>query len=213
MRTWTRRMLSGGIAALVLAVAVGAASGNRLEFSSGQFRAVWTERTPARFELGSGTGVISCLLTLEGSFHSRTISKVVRSLIGYITRASIVPACTGGTLNMTTETLPWHIRYDSFTGTLPRISTIRFQFVGYSMWLTWFQTRCVYTSTAERPVYGIRYSEATGPFGEFIPSRFDLEGSMTTPTMGCPPSITMLENSGSLFVPGTTTAITATLVL
>jgi hypothetical protein len=209
MRTWACGVLAGTTAALVLAVTVGTTSANRLEFSNQPFRASWSSAT---FTLMEGSGVVRCPLTLEGSLHSRVVSKVVGSLVGYLTRAPSQIVCTGGEFHFLTETLPWHVRYDSFTGTLPRISTVRLRFVGFSLWLLWFQTRCLYRSTAERPIYGTRYSESTGPFGEFIPSRFDLEGTLTTPTLECPPTI-RLEGSGSLTVPGTTTAITVALVL
>lgn len=208
MHLWSRGMLVGAIAALMLAASVDAASARRLSFSNGSFRSVWPS---AEFEIGLGN-VIRCRLTLEGSLHSRTLSKVSGALVGYITSASMGSPCTNGELHLLQETLPWHVRYDSFTGTLPRISTIRLQIVGFSLWLTWFSLRCLYTTTAARPIYATRFSESTGPLGEFVPSRLDLEGTLTEVTgLECPRPITV-QGAGDFNVQGTTTAITVQLV-
>jgi hypothetical protein len=208
MRTWGCHALVACVAALVLATGVSTASARRLSFSSGPFRSVWTS---AEFEIREA-GVIRCRLTLEGSLHSRTLSKVSGALVGYVTRASMGSPCTGGELHLLAETLPWHLRYNSFTGTLPAIETVRFQIVGFSLWLMWFEIRCLYVSTAARPIYATRFSEHTGPFGEFTPARFDLEG--TLPEGGsfqCPNPI-VIHGSGNFTVPGTSTAITVQLV-
>jgi hypothetical protein len=67
---------------------------------------------------------VSCPVTLEGTLHSRTISKISGLLIGYITRAIAGEAsCTGGTARALAETLPWHVQYLSFAGTLPNITS------------------------------------------------------------------------------------------
>lgn len=71
---------------------------------------------------------------MEGTFHYRTIVKVERSLIGYVTRAIFGRPCTGfgemweyngteGSLTSNVNSLPWHFTYDGFNGTLPNISS------------------------------------------------------------------------------------------
>jgi hypothetical protein len=67
---------------------------------------------------------IRCNLTLEGTLHSRSFAKVVGSLIGYMTRAVATTVCASGSLTILTETLPWHMRYSGFEGTLPRIRRV-----------------------------------------------------------------------------------------
>ena len=121
-------------ATLLLAVAVGSTSARSLSTSSQQFRVTWRV-----LELGSEV-LIRCPVTMEGSFVSRTIGKVARSLVGAITRVSVKQeACTGGTVaafngvesyngSTTTNTLPWHVSYESFTGTLPNITALNLLF-------------------------------------------------------------------------------------
>lgn len=119
-----RKRLSALIVAIIaLAATVTSASANHVSISSQGIR-------------GSGilglsntvnSNVVRCPITLEGSVHSTTISKIVGALVGYVTRASMSNAgCTGGTGTIHQESLPWHVTYQSFTGTLPNITSARF---------------------------------------------------------------------------------------
>ncbi|HEX7289688.1 MAG TPA: hypothetical protein VF250_01065 [Conexibacter sp.] len=104
-----------------MALFVVVASARSLSTSSQQLRAVWN---PLSFTEPFG-GSVSCSLTLEGSFHSRTLAKINYSLTGYITRAAVGTAgCTGGEVAFLSETLPWHTRYFGFEGTLPNITRV-----------------------------------------------------------------------------------------
>src|SRR5262245_55820756 len=108
MRCYRKLLLATFTAALLLA-AVTTASGTRIASKAQQtFRATWRA---LRFINLSGT--VECAVTLEGSFHSKTYSKVAELLIGYVSRA-FVNACTGGSVIFLTTSLPWHIRYDGF---------------------------------------------------------------------------------------------------
>jgi hypothetical protein len=118
-------------AALMLASAVSTASARTLSITNQSFRVTWRS-----LEFDGGIVTIRCPVTLEGSFHSRTIAKIEGSLIGYITRAiANQNACTNGRgipFNGTepynggtaSQTLPWHVTYEAFEGTLPNISSI-----------------------------------------------------------------------------------------
>jgi len=66
-------------------------------------------------------GATVCEILLSGTLHSRTMAKVVGSLIGYITSARVL-ACERGSATIRLESLPWHRRYGGFTGTLPSIT-------------------------------------------------------------------------------------------
>jgi hypothetical protein len=115
-----RLLLAGLTSALLMAIAISAASANRLATNEQQVRLIFS---PMVF---TGEGIeppVRCPVTLEKSFHSKTIAKVLESLIGYVTKVT-VGTCTGGTARANTETLPWHIRYGGFTGTLPNIVTL-----------------------------------------------------------------------------------------
>lgn len=138
MRKPARLLGAGILASLILASAVATASAGRLEVSNQNFRIVFS---PLRFETGGGTP-INCTVTMEGTFHYRTILKVARSLIGYVTRAIVARPCSGfgqayayngteGELTSNVNSLPWHVTYEGFTGSLPAIATIRLLLSGW----------------------------------------------------------------------------------
>ncbi len=122
----TRALLTCVTATLFLALAVTGASARNLRISNQNVRAVWSA---LRFIVGGNT--ISCHVTLEGSFVEATAAKVVGSLFGRVTRAA-VNTCTGGSATILNATLPWHIVYRGFSGTLPRIRTVQFGILGVS---------------------------------------------------------------------------------
>src|SRR5436853_3228582 len=119
MRLSTKLGLTALMAAMLLAAAIGTASARSLSVSNQSFRVTWS-----KLEFEGGLGIpTQCQVTLEGSFHSRTIAKVLRSLIGAITRAVVkTESCSGG--RATVGAPPWHVTYQGFTGTLPRILTV-----------------------------------------------------------------------------------------
>jgi hypothetical protein len=112
MRTCLVATFCAAIAAGLLALAVSTAVARTFSLDNQDFR--WTFNN---IELAMGELVTTCKLTLEGSLHSRTIAKVAGSLIGHVTSVrtgECAPAVT-----ILTETLPWHVRYQSFSGRLP----------------------------------------------------------------------------------------------
>lgn len=137
------------IATVVLAAAVTQASANRFEIPNWErgIRAAWSE-----FEFVIGQAIVRCPVTLEGSFHSQTFAKIARSLIGYITRASVnEAACAGGAARALTETLPWHLQYRSFEGNLPVITRVSFRLVGARFGAAMESRPCLITSTEAEP--------------------------------------------------------------
>lgn len=127
MRT---KFSTGLMAMFILAIAVQTASANRISANEGRVRVAWSS-----LRLIAGEATIECPVTLEGSFHSATIRKVAGALVGHVSRASIRGAngagnCTGGNSSIYQESLPWHIQYLGFTGTLPRMSGVRLWLVG-----------------------------------------------------------------------------------
>ncbi|MBS1869465.1 MAG: hypothetical protein JSS99_07350 [Actinobacteria bacterium] len=119
-----KHLITAALAATALLVALATtASARQFETSETRIRVVFR---PLIFQSTEGSDRISCTVTLEGTFHYRTIAKVERSLIGYITRAAIDTAnCAsspaGIQLRVLTETLPWHVQYVDFSGTLPEV--------------------------------------------------------------------------------------------
>jgi hypothetical protein len=122
MHRHIRLLLTGLAATAILAAAVGTASAQRFSVSNQQIRVVWRS-----LELSNSitANTVRCAVTIEGSFHSRTIAKVRELLIGYLTKGNVQNnQCTGGRATILGETLPWHITYQRFRGTLPRIEEI-----------------------------------------------------------------------------------------
>lgn len=134
MRTLCRLLLSCALATAALAASVHGASARNLSISNQSIRAVWA---PVTVIIPESALEFTCLMTLEGSFHSSTIAKVNDALIGYITRAIVGHPCAGagemwvhnGTEaplgNVRATSLPWHMTYRGFTGTLPTITEVR----------------------------------------------------------------------------------------
>jgi hypothetical protein len=133
--------------ASLLALAVGAASAGRLSSSSQTWRATFS-----LLSIESAFGQTACPVTLEGSLHSRTTGKTTNALVGYVTRAAL-ERCLFGAATILTETLPWHLQYISFGGSLPIIREIRYSIVNMSLRVREPSgITCLARSTAAEPV-------------------------------------------------------------
>lgn len=124
--------LSVTTAGLILSLAVGVATANRLAASEDEFDIRWSELT---FSPNRG-GPVSCEVTLLGRFNSRTVAK--EGTIGVIDHAAIgaggsEEVCEGGEATVLHEAEePWAVGFESFTGTLPNISSITLSLIGAS---------------------------------------------------------------------------------
>lgn len=125
------RLAVAALVAVIVLASATAASARIFSITDQHFRIVWTPLT-----LSDAFGFVSvrCNFTMEGSFHSNTITKVIGSLIGYVTAARYSRPCTNGEAwiwNGTegelsgASTLPWHITYEGFNGTLPNVTRLR----------------------------------------------------------------------------------------
>ena len=149
MRASIRLALGASLAALLLASAVATSSANRLSISNRNFRIVWS---PLIFDfVESIESPFSCSVTLEGSFHSTTITKMLRALLGHVSRAS-VSSCffwfhngaervLGGATPATS--LPWHVAHEGFSGTLPSIIGELLSLRGITLTFTGFGGLCL----------------------------------------------------------------------
>ena len=209
MRTRSKLLLAGLTVALAFGAFVSASSANRLTVSGRQWRASWN-----KLEFLGIFATISCHVTIEGSFHSRTISKVLEALIGYVSRVTVDSTnCTGASARAQTETLPWHIRYNGFTGTLPSISEIHMRLVGVGLIVQTPTTRCLIKSTAASPLEGwIHLTTATPPVSETLKVNERAEIPVSSGEFFCG-STTRLEGTSTPLTEGpTTTKITVELV-
>lgn len=153
-----RRLLAAAALSATAALALAGGSASAIQMSVGEpaFRAVWA---PARFTFSGIT--ITCNVTLEGSLHGATFAKVERSLVGTISRAT-VNSCNAGTMSVLAETLPWHVQYGSFTGTLPNISTLSLRLIGMSASWTFLGVTCLGRTEANTPAQLIAERNGSG---------------------------------------------------
>jgi hypothetical protein len=132
-------------ATMLLGALVSSASAGRLSTSAQTTSATWSRMT-----FTGPFGTTACEVTLGGSLHTRTIAKVRGALIGFIHRVTIRLPCPRGEMTFLREALPWHVQYDSFSGTLPNITGIHTRIIGMS-----FQINegliCLARSTAAQP--------------------------------------------------------------
>jgi hypothetical protein len=175
----SKLLLAALAASALLSAFAGSSSARSFSTSSQTFRTLFT-----RLKFSGAFGNITCGVQVEGSLHSRTIAKVAGSLIGYITAATLL-ACSEGTATILRETLPWHLRYESFSGTLPVISWIHIIIIGWSWRIREPLATCLGTSTAERPakIWIIRESGGaltSDEIGGTIPTSCGIEGSFSS---------------------------------
>jgi hypothetical protein len=211
MRKHSKLILASLTATLLMALAVsGTASARVFSVDNMNFRVVWTSLEFRAGELAT----IRCRVTLEGSFHSQTISKVEKALIGYVSRAIVAgERCTGGSATVHAESLPWHITYSGFTGTLPNIRSIRVLLQNGRFQIRDINTgvRCTGIIEPNHQARGEIRLTAEGQADTLTP-----DGSVNIPLEGlfCPANgqFTSPAGDGRITLLGTTTRIMVTLI-
>ncbi len=221
MRTSVKLCFTALTAAALLASAVATTSARNLSVSNQRFRVQWQE---LQF---NGGAIIECHVTLEGSFHYRTIVKRERALIGYITAATVRRPCRGGEawaangteshprLGRLANTLPWHVTYEGFVGALPNINEILLLLRGARFKIhTFLNTLCLY-GDANDNITGRAVRDARGAITTLEPvagrnrARLVVElGSGFCPAEGAFTN----GRPGQVFLLNTTTRITVTLI-
>jgi hypothetical protein len=129
----------------LVAIAGAAASARNLSVAEQLFLMRWPT---FRFQESGGSNA-ECPVTLEGSFHSARIAKVRSLLVGFMDGATM-GTCTLNSAGFLTNTLPWHIQYESFTGSLPSIGRLRLQINEAAIWIRegFFGSRCLAVARA-----------------------------------------------------------------
>jgi len=214
----TKIIVASLAATFLMAVAVGSASANRLSISNPNFRVTYRslEFTEANGEIGT----VKCPVTLEGSFHSGTIRKVEHALIGHVTRASVAAAssCTGGSATVLQETLPWHIQYMGFTGTLPIIQSVRLLLAGAAFKLhirLLFEFFCLARTETNQPAGGEALVEGGGNLTNLTPDPNASIPLTSAGGSGCPSTSGHFQapgGDGVITLLGNTTKIRITLI-
>lgn len=193
-------------AALLLALSLPAAA-SRLSYSNKEFRIMWST---LRFSAAEGGVSITCPVTLEGSFLERTATKVRDEPRARITR-STVGTCREGNATILAETEPWEVTYQSFSGTLPNITGVRYALLNAA-----FQVEpglgivCLARTSSEFPAAGDASRDANGRI-----ISLSADSSLAIPTTGnfeCP-RFGIFTGTGEVFVQGSsTTRVTLTLI-
>jgi hypothetical protein len=212
----TRRLILAALAAaLAMGFAVNAARANRLSVTNQAFRITWASIRLSAFELGQ---IIACPLTLEGSFHSRTIRKVARALIGAVTRGIVKgESCTGGRATVLQEALPWHLTYEDFSGALPNIEDVYVLLRRYAVRVEAtivVAVACLYKDRGrveENQVMDWRVGAAGQVTRATIDPFIDRYAGLASGSFGCP-ARGQLESEGQVFLLGNTTRISVTLI-
>jgi hypothetical protein len=157
MRKRVSAVATALMATACLFASVGTASANRLSVNELTWRHTWTVIT-----FSAAMNSIRCALTVEGSFHSAISRKVSGALSGFATRATL-RACSGGSGTILNETLPWHVTYAGFTGTLPHISSVLNELIGAGITVQPSGSlKCVMRMTSENPGRSISHIGASG---------------------------------------------------
>jgi hypothetical protein len=192
------------LTALVVIVIVGTAA---TAATARSFRSshITQRATYTSIEVSGAFGTGRCPLTLEGAFHEYVTLKTA-SLIGFMERINL-GACTVGTMRVLTETLPWHIQYVGFQGTLPNITRILTKIVGFAISIREpFGLVCLFRSSATEPVSSNYTREAGGVLTEL-----QLGGEIRTGSE-CFGVRATLRSVPSTFESGIRAAITVTLI-
>ncbi len=223
MRTSVKLCFTALTAALLLASAIATTSARNLSISNQQFRVTWQE-----LDFATELVAITCHVTLEGSFHYRTIPKVERRLIGYITQVAVFRApCRNGEawaangrethprLGVLANTLPWHVTYESFAGTLPNITSINLLLRGARFKIhSFLNTLCLY-GDANDNITGRAIREARGAITTLEPVAGRNTARLVS-SLGagvCPPAGTFANRRpGVVTLLGTTTRLSVTLI-
>jgi len=195
-------------AAVTLGALVGTASANRLSTTNRNIRATWAQMV---FE-GAFEQTVVCPVTLEGSLHSNVIAKTAGALVGFISRGTVNSNnCTGGNATILQASLPWHVRYASFAGTLPNITSITTNIIGAQFRvLSSAGASCLFTTSTTQPASGTFNRAAGGALtsvdvaGRITSNEGCLLGFRTTGVLG--------GRSTTLTLLGAATAITVTLI-
>ena len=210
MPRWGRLLLAALTASAVLGVAVATATAQSgLSTGGPTIRGTWSSLS---FEAAGTT--VRCGLTLEGSFHGGVIAKTANLLLGYVSRASLQSPCTGGTATVLSETQPWHMTYESFTGTLPAITRIRMKLINASFRIrpTSLGVECLARSRTEAPVkYWAERATETGVVRSLVADEtagIPLTGSFTCSLAGSG----HISGTGSLTRLGATERIVVSLI-
>jgi hypothetical protein len=189
---------------LIMTLGVTSATAGRLSTSHQNIRVTFNN---VEFS-AEGLSTDTCHVTLEGSLHTRTISKTLGVLVGYVTHVQ-TESCSVGT-TILTASLPWHTTFNGFEGNLPTIFAIRIRVRRVSIALGSFGFICL--AEGETEARGSRNTSTGAVTAVDIPSQN--VALRSGGGFGCPAETGWLRTAtpGTPTVLGTNTSITVTLI-
>jgi hypothetical protein len=188
--TLVKLVLGAFVVILPLAAMAGAAAGRRIEASESLLYGLFT---PLRMVSAEGSFSIACNITILATMISRTFSKVSGASIRRVGHVVVAEPCTGGRARVLAETLPWDVRFNSFTGTLPSITSIRLQVVGMALQVEVLFGTCLYATSGAHPAM---FDENLNAAGEATGIRALSEFRIPSQTGFCPEA--RLEGTGTV---------------
>jgi hypothetical protein len=192
MRTKSAATVCAALATALMALGTTTAGARSLSLSNQNIRITFNDLEFRASEIRN-----DCHVTLEGSFHTRTFAKVAEALVGYLTRV-MTGQCTQG-VTLLAETMPWHVRYQGFAGTLPNITTVIAKIFGASFRVS------ICLASADIRLEAIRDVTTQALIGIEVPLQ-------TIPTSICGNGSLRSNANGSPSVLGSNSAIIVTLI-
>jgi len=139
------------LASVLMSLAAASASARSIEITNSErgFRITWN---PLRLEAAGRS--IECPVTLEGNFAVHTFAKRAGTRVASVSELA-VGTCTRGSVSVLIESLPWEITYNSFGGTLPTITELKFNTIREAFQVNLEGIICLATTRVEQPARGI----------------------------------------------------------
>lgn len=195
----------GAIALVAMAVSTASATHLNIDNWEAGFRIVWFD-----LKLEAGGREADCPVTLEGTWSTHTVAKVPGTRVGHVLEAR-VGSCIRGSATVLSGFLPWEVTYQSFSGTLPNITTVTLNIVGAFFRVNIEGVECLASTEIRHPARGIASVNANGEIRTFTAERN--AGIETIGGFFCSISgAAHFSNSGSASVRGGTATNTIALI-
>jgi hypothetical protein len=177
MRNKSKLLVTAFAVVLALTMGASAASANR-SISLSETRATATSAALTFTEEGGGFNII-CEVTLTVTLN-RSIGKTRGNVVGGVTGVT-VRNCRGGTVRVLAPEAarPWPIKYESFAGTLPNITSVRLTLerVGFLVEAFFGIARCLFGGNAQGTTGGNPITELRADERIAIPLVTNLGGA------------------------------------
>lgn len=119
----------------------------------------------------------TCPITLGGNLEVSSIAKRAGTRFGAVSEVRL-GTCSRGTATVLTETLPWSMTYNSFTGMLPNITGVTVNLIGLAMRVVLSGVGCLVRTESTQPARGI-VTLRREEFGDLLPTEIRADETAT----------------------------------